>query len=465
MVRFISLSERATKHARCDYDDDYDMDCLDVALTGGHVAVAEFLWSRMRSKRICRDGFARLMMASARSASRAMLEWTVSRRPPGARVATAFDVFACACSAGDVDSVRYVCGICDAKDLLSQVHKCGHLSNDACVLRFLHDRFGYTPLAKVVSRIANNHGAVAYLLETAGDGVVSELLLSVPADLRPRLHAFLRSAGHRAELDLAETAVAVAEAAYWREGSVGQMEALMQLRPDPAEWVAELGPRLKRVLETSCLQASFAKFFKGHKDLDFEIWADVPADTFAALRAVGGSCGCRTFKTAIEAPGSVEHARAVWAAMAVDKQAQFRALADQGLLHWVPDVDMLRFIMLELGMLLDARGAVYMPAASAWSRTFTPELARFILEYQIMPPAAVLDLAATCGHLDVVKLVAPACTTPDLRQCLSLGREPAARAYISRAISERTHPVLRWLEWLKRCHASMGWPMLACKDV
>jgi hypothetical protein len=280
-------------------------------------------------------------------------------------------------------------------------------------------------------------------------------LLSVPAHSSPDLHAFLRSKGHRVELDLAATALAVARTCSGtrRDSSVGKMEALMELRPDPAEWVAELGPRLKKVLEMSQVQASFAKFFKGHRHLDFEITANVPADAFAALRAMGGSCGCRTFLTAMHAPNTVEHARAVWAAMADAEQGRFRQEANRGILDWVPDIDVhkLKLIRLELGVLLSDQSSKY---PNAWNRCFTPELARFILEYKIKTPAAVLDLATACGHLDVVKLVAPACTMADLQERLSRlhsGRASAAvRAFIAHTIAERTHPMLRWLTRLLR---------------
>jgi hypothetical protein len=473
MVRFLALRARR--------DDDDEIRGLCAALAGRHVDVAEFLWSRR--KRASRAGrgarrpsasratlgdFERLLLASAESASRAMLEWTVAKDPcdnaMASWTATAINVFVCACKAGDADSVRYICDTCDtcgtcgATDGRSinsafSVHdrlygRFVPLSTDAAVLRFLHDRYGYAPSPSAVARSANNHGALAFLLETGGDRVLGELL-RVPAHESPDLHAFLRSAGHRVELDLATTALAVSRAS-WRDGSVGQMEALMLLRPDPAEWVAELGPMLKTVLETDRMQASLAKFFKGHRfeTIDFEITDAVPADTFADLRAMGGSCGRRTFLTTIRAPNTtVEHARAVWAAISDDVQKQLR----QGCMYWVPDVDVLKFAVQELGM-RQRCDYLMLPAAATWSRCVTPELARVLLEHQIKSPAAVLDLAATCGHLDVVKLVTPACTTPDLRQCLSRlqwGPPSEVQAFILHSIIDRTHPMLGWLEKLK----------------
>jgi hypothetical protein len=460
MVRFV----------RCEYeyDADYNIGCLAAALAGRHVDVAELLWSRRcKTDEIGRCGIQRLLLASSKSGSRAMLEWTVARSPAMARAAmsdpwVAKRMLGQACRAGDVELVR---SICDATASASAGASAGAgasaaweigdvfplsipLSTDADVLRFLRGRFGYVPAPRAVASSARNHGALAYLLETGGDRVLAELL-GVPAHLSPDLHAFLRSAGHRVDVDLATTAVAVAAAAR-QHHPVGPMEALMALRPDPAEWVAELGPMLRLVLETSQMQASFAKFFHGHF-LDFEITASVPPDTFDALRAMGGRCGYRTFLAAASAPDSrVEHARAVWAAMADDDRRQFRFRADDGIFGWMTDVDMLKFMLEQQqqqpGSKILPYGLLSSPTSS---RCFTPDLARFVLEHKLDTPAAVLAQAATLGHLDVVELVAPACTLAELRCLASPPPSKAARALIKRSILERTHPMLRWLAWLE----------------
>lgn len=212
---------------------------------------------------------------------------------------------------------------------------------------------------------------------------------------------------------------------------VVQMEALMELRPDPAEWIAALGSAgpwmLKQVLETARMQASFAGFFRGCENLDFEITADVPPDAFSALRAMGGSCGYNTFLTAIASTSwsdAAEHARTVWAAMADGERKRFRDQAAAGFVFvWVPYVEVLKFLVLELeiqwGFLSAEHRQVPNYPSSDWQRCFTPELARFVLEKKIKTPAALLALATELGHVDVVEVVARASSTvTEIQSCL-----------------------------------------------
>ena len=438
MVRFIATNNREYDD---DDDDDYAHACICAALTGGHVAVAEFLWGRTRVT-ASRYRFEDLLVASAKSASRSALAWTVSKNPAVAsRVLKEWPVriLVTACIAGDVTSVEYVCAAMAPAVYAREMERyVVRFASNVAVLRFLHDRSGYMPSPKSVAMMENNHGALAYLLETsdAPDGVLRELL-GVPAHATPDFHAYLRSKGHRVDIDLAAAALHVA-----RCGSIKQMETLMELRPDPAEWIAELGPAtLSMVLEAHRLQASVASFFRDHRRLDFEI-TDSKATSFAALRAMGGRCGCRTFSRAVSC-ADVDHARAVWAAMDDAARRAFRSRADQGIVDWAHDIDMLTFAMAELGI-PGHRISMLRPIPR---RAFTLELARFVLAHAIETPLSVLDQALKCGHLDVVEHVAPACTRGDLVRCLRLRHLYAAIGVrrLVRSVLARTHPMLRWI--------------------
>ena len=69
MVRFIVEERRLC---------DDDLACMSAALAGGHVDVAQYLWSANKPLR-CHYGFQTLLLAAAKSAKRAALEWTVSK--------------------------------------------------------------------------------------------------------------------------------------------------------------------------------------------------------------------------------------------------------------------------------------------------------------------------------------------------------------------------------------------------
>ena len=231
-------------------------------------------------------------------------------------------------------------------------------------------------------------------------------------------------------------------------GNGEQMRTLMELRPDPDAWINELGPdRLTIVLETSKahMQALLLAFFKGRR-FDFEI-TTATKQTFAALRDLGGRCGCRTISRPVEHV-DVEHARIVWGAMDDATRRAFvsRVEADKHYVDWAQDVDMLDFVV-EIGV--PKRCICYFGTFMSHRRGFTLEFARSVIEHEIETPSSLLVHAAVARGLhDVVVHVAPACAKRDIVRCLSTARRQApreVRAFMHRTVLERTHPLLRWL--------------------
>ena len=447
MVRFVD--ERRHR-------DNDDLACISAALTGGHVDVAQYLWSANK-KPLDRYGFEVLMIAAAKSAKRATLEWTVSKNRKAATRALndwPSRILLFACAGGDIESVEYICDVLTPAVCKTEFERFAELGigvggAHVAMLRHLRARFGYVPPPKAIARMANNHDALAYLLEGDREKVLAELL-RVPAHMSPDFHAYLRSRGHRVDFDLAAAAVSVV-----RGGNVEQMRALMELRPDPDEWIRELGPnRLTIVFETrkAHMQALLIAFFKDRR-FDFEITVTATKQTFAALRDLGGRCGCRTISRAVEHV-DVEHARVVWDAMDDAARRAFFARVEQEpcYVYWAQDVDMLNFVVEELGV--PKRCINYGTYVSRGG--FTLEFAKAVIEHEIETPASLLARAVAYGLLDVVVHVAPTCAKRDIARCLSpLAKSVSAAprevyAFMQRSVLERTHPLLRWLVKLLR---------------
>ena len=64
--------------------------------------------------------------------------------------------------------------------------RAGICGNHVAMLRYLRARIGYAPPPpKAIARMANNHDALAYLLEGDDDNAVLAELLRVPAHMSP----------------------------------------------------------------------------------------------------------------------------------------------------------------------------------------------------------------------------------------------------------------------------------------
>ena len=150
----------------------------------------------------------------------------------------------------------------------------------------------------------------------------------------------------------------------------------------------------------------------------------------------------------------VEHARVVWDAMDDAARRAFFARVEQEpcYVYWAQDVDMLNFVVEELGV--PKRCINYGTYVSRGG--FTLEFAKAVIEHEIETPASLLARAVAYGLLDVVVHVAPTCAKRDIARCLSpLAKSVSAAprevyAFMQRSVLERTHPLLRWLVKLLR---------------
>ena len=369
-----------------------DRDCsgaLQAALIKGHVGVAEYLYE----KGPC--AFEEMLMASAGSGSRAALEWVVAKMSVASFSASEEligAVFQAACS-HHLDCVQYLCDFFGktaiAEGVFSTARQCFVFSSSIPVLRFLRSTFGYVVDAHLFDK--DRPDLMDFYLETEGIDKMKDFAAS---DVY--VHAFLVGKGLIPRADLA--AVAAANVYI-----VGQLEVLMDLYPDPQEWIEELGPsgRLRQLLERPNLQAAFGSFFARRKCLDFEIRGcchDKAA--FDALRAIGGRCTWTTFWRTVCDSDDVANARMAWNAMEEDQE---RSKLDGLEIVGGPDLGMLQFVASELGLVGRLRQATLTYGTEKGMHRLTVELARFLLEHEIEDAASVLSQAASLT--DVVKMV------------------------------------------------------------
>ena len=336
---------------------------MDAALRKGHVDVAEYLYDKRQ------HAFEKMLVSSAWSGLRVVLEWVISKKDDAAAVSVPWmqDIFDIVCNNGDADSVKLLCeffGQTTVSDILSN-SKC--FTKSVPVLRFLHSTFDYRVDAKeYVYRgcCCDNEDLLDYLFEIHGLDV-----MRTEAARDVHVHAYLVRKG-LIQADLATAAANVR--------SVDQLKTLMDLRPDPKEWIEELGPVvMNRLLETSLLQPSLASFFGKERGIlaDFRIKL-VPYGHLDALRAMGGRCTSDTLWNAVCNVDDVEHARMVWEAMDTDQRDKFRLGAPSSFICNGPDVALMEFVALELGAIdrLHDMHFTYRLEKSRLRETCTPPL-------------------------------------------------------------------------------------------
>jgi hypothetical protein len=363
---------------------------LQAALIKGHVGVAEYLYDKGQC------AFEEMLMASAGSGSRAALEWVVAKMSAASFSASEEligAVFVAACS--HLECVQYLCDFFGktaiAKAVFSSSRQCFVFSASLPVLRFLRSTFDYYAVdAHWFDK--DRPDLMDFYLETEGVDKMKEF-----AAINVHVRAFLVCKGLILGADLATAAANV----Y----IVRQLQVLMDLYPDPQEWIEKLGPsgRLKQLLEIPNLQAAFGSFFRRRKCLDFEIRGCChDKDAFDALRAMGGRCTWTTFWRTVCDSDDVENARIVWNAMEEDQE---QSKWDGCKIVGGPDIEMLQFVASELGLVDRLRQATITYGTDKGMRRLTVELARFLLEHQIEDAASVLSQATSLMHMDVVKMV------------------------------------------------------------
>ena len=356
---------------------------LQAALIKGHVGVAEYLYDKGRC------AFEEMLMASA---SKAAMEWVVAKMSTSASEESIRAVFQAACSS-HLDCVQYLCDFFGktaiAEAVFSSSRQCFVFSSSIPVLRFLRSTFGYSVNAYVFDK--DRPDLMDFYLETEGIDKMKEFAAS---DMY--VHVYLVRKGLIPGADLATAAANV--------HILGQLEELMDLYPDPQEWIEKLGPSGRQLLERPNLHAAFGAFFARHrKCLDFEIRGCChDKDAFDALRAIGGRCTWTTFWRTVCDSDDVENARMVWNAMEEDQE---RSKSDGHEIVGGPDLGMLQFAALELGLVDRLRQATITYGTEKGMRRLTVELARFLLEHEIEDAASVLNQAASLMHTDVVKMV------------------------------------------------------------
>ena len=384
------------------------------ALTEGHVHVAEYIHRRHTLINCWEE----MLLASARSGSRAALEWAVSKKVDDNLPRMWGDVFVNAWKTGDVESVEFLCDLFGRPTvsgmLSTRSDLFGHVTMSVPVLRFLRSEFGYEMRAKDMLHMiccyapsdSNKEPLLDYVVEIHG----LEALTRSEAARDVDVHAFLVRKGLIPRADLA---------AANNVQTVDQFKTLADLRPDPKEWIAELGPEaLKRLLEKKSLllQPSLASFFgKGLLPPGGFCITTPSSEDFEALCAMGGRCTSYTLWEVVCASEDVRHARAVWARMDADERVEFR-FAKRSYHCYVrdgPDLEFMEFVASELKAVKRLRSSHFTYRRQR-SRLTAP-LARFLLENRIMTPALLLDEAVACGHADVAEMVSRAIMAPCAR--------------------------------------------------
>jgi hypothetical protein len=419
-------------------------EALMMALTEGHLDVADYLSTRMS---VAESLVEEMLFCSAHS--RAALEWTLSNVPASYlfKESTIVGTFRTACVSGDAGSVECLCDYFGKDRIANTVFTSSPIvfggKNVVPVLRYVGSTFGVRDGEELRNILHNSRNAdvLDYLLETQGFDKMKALATS---DVHA--YAFLVRKGLIPRADLVTVAI--------NAKTPGQLDVLVELYPGFDEWIEELGPagRLRRLLETRDMQASFGRFRKAEARLDFKIKSGLlDKEVFGALTAMGGKCTSGMLWDVLCVSDDVDYAKSVWAAMDEHERATFRLTTKRPVASGGPDLGMLEFVVLELDAVERVRE---MSIEYSWQRgRFTVSLARFLLERRIKDLSLVLTEAVLCAHLDVVEMVVQhrRCTCVELWKCIErfqscgcLWRQDLFRA-IARAILEKTQPVWRWL--------------------
>jgi hypothetical protein len=377
---------------------------MTAALDEGHVGVAENLLPHINLE----EDFEAMFVSSLISSD--ILEWTVSQMPSswsshGIKNSTMIFAFVKACwNFGNLGCIQYLCNFFGKERIASTVFAPGRQMPffvfckyviPISVLRFLDSTFGYQIDLKQMSpmhdRGSFDNDLLDYLLESQG----FDAMQTAAAD---DLCVYTFLVGKRL-IPRADFAAAASKVKY-----ACQLEVLMKLYPDLADWTAEAG-LVKRLLERGDdMQTAFGTFFRSQKvfNFNFEIKC---CDKVAidALRAMGGKCTSGTLWKVVCDSDDVELARSVWAAMDAQERDRFQYRNERYMVG-APDLGILEFVALELKAVDRLREINLLYFGQQRSR-FTVSLARFLLEHRIMDSLQLLTHAVSCEHFDVVETV------------------------------------------------------------
>lgn len=406
-----------------------------------------------------------LLNASTFSKSSSMLDWVISKYPRKALAILvderySYRFFKSACSDGSVEYLEHLCDLMThpiSKAVFKIVHKRNGnypLSRDVAILKFLRERFGYTLDLEGVSEMRDNHAVLAYLLSLSSNqnpnpnpnaplsrSIYIEKMLSVPVHKTPDCHAYLRSLGHRIDVDLN---VSVKHNVIDNVISNDCLKHLMALRNDPAEWMLRIGQLgLSLLMRRPGMQASFAEFFRHMKDLfnfqivDVGVHFGVDEDMFRKLMHMGGHCGLTTLLNVAGDPNcGIDWLTTIWES--IDNANLKHGITYNQYILCSLNVDKLIYIMDTIGV----------PAErirlSSQSDDWTVELSEFVIDRKIKTPRKLLKRIARCCHMDIAEFVIPQCSIEDLAEALTCGIKNDVHDLIKQTILERTHPMLKW---------------------
>jgi hypothetical protein len=422
------------------------------ALDGGHVEVAEYLLQRINLEE--NDRVIEEMFVSSVNFTDT-LKWTVSKMKKtsssGIKDPAMIYAFVKACwNSGNLECVQYLCNFFGKKRIIESTvlqqipyYVFGKRVIPLSVLRFLGITFGYKIDLKRMCLVCNmvpfDDKFLDHVLESQG----FDALLGAAAE-NVYVYAFLVGRGLIPRADLAAAASNVKYAC--------ELEVLMKLYPDLADWTEEAG-LLKRLFKRSDLQTALVKFFRSQKafNIDFDI-RSTDKTAFDALRAMGGKCTSGTLYLVMFVSDDVELARSVWEAMDAQERDKFRSTKPPYLMS-ATDLGMLEFVALELQAVDRLREMN--PVYTGQRSRFTVALARFLLEHRIKDSTKLLTEAVLCQHLDVVEMMVRASSCDEIwecmrqLQCISAPINADMLRVISDAILDKTHPVWLWLaRWI-----------------